>query len=147
MRKKQRICHRSIEQATDENLFGNCCCRWTAANFCHPVQRCGQQIGGESDILEGDESQFGKCKYSRGSRIWTFPISSSKLSQAGNCPMPIACPPLTSFQKHITLDAITINFPLLLNTLMIGPSDLGKYFLWCSDTQRDCFYHGLLFEA
>ena len=48
-----------------------------AANFCHPVQRCRQQIGGESDILEGDESQFGKCKYSRGSRknrrrAWVF---------------------------------------------------------------------------
>ena len=48
------------------------------------------------------------------------------------------CPPPTSFQKHITLDAITINFPLLLNTLVIGPSDLGKYFLWCSDTHWDC---------
>ena len=34
-------------------------------------------MGGESDILEGDESQFGKCKYSRGSRknrrrAWVF---------------------------------------------------------------------------
>ena len=74
---KQCICHGNIEHATDENLFGNYCCRWTAANFCHPVQRCRQQIGGESDILEGDESQFGKCKYSRGSRknrrrTWVF---------------------------------------------------------------------------
>ena len=46
-------------------------------NFCHPVQRCRQQIGGESGILEGDESQFGKCNYSRGSRknrrrAWVF---------------------------------------------------------------------------
>ena len=42
-----------------------------------PVQMCRQQIGGESGILEGDESQFGKCNYSRGSRknrrrAWVF---------------------------------------------------------------------------